>query len=102
MKMEKEVELKDVIWWILDALWAARIDAGGDRGRRLTVALDMAPGTVTVEVVTWNRRERPPEERREYARRTTDGVLVVWNTEPPGVSSGSEWLPEDFKSWIRR
>jgi hypothetical protein len=100
--MAKEATLNEVISWLLAALEAARVDTGGEGGRRLSVALDAAPGKLTVEVVTWNKWERPPGGRQEYARKTSDGVLVVWNTEPPGVPAGSEWLPEDFKSWMGR
>ncbi len=99
-KEATEVTLNEVIGWLLAALEAARADTGGKGGRRLSIALDAKPGAMTVEVVTWNQWERPPEGRREYARETADGVLVVWNTEPPGVPAGSEWLPEAFVGWI--
>jgi hypothetical protein len=96
----KEVTSGEVISWLLAALGVARGDTSGDSGRRLTVAFDVSPGKLTVEVVTWNQWERPPGGRWEYARRTSDGVLVVWVTDPLGIPAGSEWLPEAFVSWI--
>ncbi len=100
MEMAKEATFNEVIGWLLAALEAARADTGGDEGRRLSIALDAKPGAIIAEVVSWNKWERPPGGRREYARKTSDGVLIVWNTEPPGVPAGSEWLPEAFVGWI--
>jgi len=96
----KEATLSEVISWLLAALEAARADTGGDEGRRLSIAFDVAPSAITVEVVTWNEWETPPGGRCEYTRETSDGVSVVWNAEPSGVPAGSEWLPEAFKEWI--
>jgi hypothetical protein len=97
----KEATLNEVIGWLMAALEAARADAGGEEGRRLSVTFYASSGRVdNVEVVTWNLLRRPPGPRWEYGRETSDGAFVVWVTDPLGIPSGVEWLPEDFVRWI--
>jgi hypothetical protein len=94
----KEVSIRvtvgQVLEWIRQALEVAERDEEGGRG------IWIEPTPHLIFIVTYSDLDST-ETQRSYHRITRDGVGVVWEELDIGLPTGADWLPEDFKKWLR-
>jgi hypothetical protein len=88
------VTVRQVLEWIKRALEAAEVDEEGGRG------IWIEPTPHSILIATYSDLGST-EENRSHHRITKDGVAVAWEELDIGLPTGADWLPEDFKRWLR-
>jgi hypothetical protein len=105
--MKEKVLLKDVLVWLGKAIEAAQADRGDEGGattalsyRELRADIAVETGGVVGVFVRTRNSEFSGNVWRTHRAVTADGVVVKWEEEL-GVPTGADWLPWEFKDWMR-
>jgi hypothetical protein len=106
--MGEKVLVKDVVRWLLAAIEAAEEDPGDTGGtttalsyRELKADFAVHSGGITHIFVRTRNDGFSGNEWRTHRNLTSDGVVVLWEEGDVGIPTGADWLPEEFRTWMR-
>jgi hypothetical protein len=107
--MRRKVMLEDVVRWLMEAFEKAKEDPGDAGGtttalsyRELRADFAVHSGGITHIFVRTRNDGFSGNEWRTHRNLTSDGVVVLWEEGDVGIPTGADWLPEEFKAWMRR